>query len=492
LFQQLKKLAGQTAIYGISSILGKVLNFMLVPLHTAMLSRSEFGVNTDIYTIIAFLIVVLIYGLETSFFRFYEKYAEKRDTVYSTALISLFVSTAFFLVVFAVFYSPITEALKYGDQSRFVLWMMIILSLDILAAIPFARLRAQNRGLRFVTVKLALIVTNIIFNVLFFFPSWVNNQLPFEVIPYFFGSNLGVEYIFIANVFASVIMLLLLLPEKIGIKYTFDRVLWRKMLVFGIPLMVSGLAGIANELLDRQLLKYLLPEDIWQSEVGVYGAVYKLSIFLILFNQAFRYAAEPFFFSSASQEKAKETFALVMTYFVMAMCLGFVLIMAYLDVFKHFIDSKFWEGLFIVPILLLANIFLGINTNLSFWYKLSDRTHQAIWITGFGLVLTVIFNVWFIPIMGYEGAAWATLISYSGMMVLSYWLGQRYYPIPYDTKKIAVILTSATILGYLAYRYAMLNFVPQTLAFAAFLVVLILLERKNIQKLKERFASAKK
>jgi O-antigen/teichoic acid export membrane protein len=176
----------------------------------------------------------------------------------------------------------------------------------------------------------------------------------------------------------------------------------------------------------------------------------------------------------------------------MAMCLGFVLIMAYLDVFKHFIDSKFWEGLFIVPILLLANIFLGINTNLSFWYKLSDRTHQAIWITGFGLVLTVIFNVWFIPIMGYEGAAWATLISYSGMMVLSYWLGQRYYPIPYDTKKIAVILTSATILGYLAYRYAMLNFVPQTLAFAAFLVVLILLERKNIQKLKERFASAQK
>lgn len=492
MFNQLKKLAGQTAIYGLSSILGKVLNFMLVPLHTAVLSRAEFGVNTDIYTIIAFLIVLLTYGMETSFFRFSEKYTDKRDTVYTTALISILLSTAAFILVFFIFYSPITEALKYGNQSRFVLWMIMILAIDTIAAIPFAKLRAQNRGLRFVTVKLVLITANVLINLLFFMPALINRHLPFDAMPYFFGENLGVEYIFIANLLASILMLVLLLPEFTGFKWNFDKVLWRQMLVFGIPLMISGLAGVANELLDRQLLKYLLPENIWQAEVGVYGAVYKLSIFLVLFNQAFRYAAEPFFFSSAGQEKAKETFATVMTYFVIAMCTGFVLIMAYLDIFKYFIDSKFWDGLHIVPILLLANIFLGINTNLSFWYKLSDKTRHAIWITGFGLVLTVIFNVWLIPKIGYEGAAWATLISYAGMMGLSYVMGQRYYPIPYDTKKITFILTSAAILGYLAYRYAMLNFVPQTAAFVAFVLLIMLLERRNLIKLKERFAKAKK
>lgn len=250
--------------------------------------------------------------------------------------------------------------------------------------------------------------------------------------------------------------------------------------------MISGLAGVANEMLDRQLLKYLLPENTWQAQVGIYGAVYKISIFLVLFNQAFRYAAEPFFFSSNKQENAKETFAMVMNYFVLIMALGFVFIMAYLDVFKHFIDDKFWEGLYIVPILLMANVFLGINTNLSFWYKLSDKTNYAIIITGFGLVLTLVFNIWLIPIMGYEGAAWATLVSYAGMTFLSFFLGQRHYPIPYNTKSILTVLILAFGLGYLAYRFSMDNFVPQTAFFLTFLAASAYIERNALKALIRR------
>lgn len=491
MFDQLKKLGSQTALYGLSSILGKVINFLLVPLHTAVLSKAAFGVNTDIYAIIAFFIVILTYGMETSFFRFSEKYADKKDSVYTTALLSIVGTTVAFILVFSVFSQPISSALKYGDSQQYIWWMVVILGMDAISAIPFARLRAENKAGRFVFVKLALIFSNVFFNLLFFTPVLVNNSLPFEVLPYWFGQNLGVGYIFLANLFASTVMLLLLLPQIFKVKFTFDSRLWKEMLIFGLPLLISGLAGVANELLDRQLLKYLLPESDWQEQLGIYGAVYKLSIFLVLFNQAFRYAAEPFFFSNNKEVNAKETFAMVMNYFVMIMATGFVLIMAYLDVVKHFIDEKFWEGLAIVPILLLANLFLGINTNLSFWYKLSDRTNQAIYITGFGLLITLVLNIWLIPIMGYAGAAWATLASYAGMTVLSYFLGQHYYPIPYKTGRILLVVLLAFVFGWLAYHFSMNTFVPQTAFLLAFLAVLAWLERDALQKLKLRLQSRK-
>lgn len=492
MFDQLKKLFSQTALYGLSSILGKVLNFMLVPLHTAVLTRAAYGINTDIYAIIAFFIVILTYGLETSFFRFSEKYPQKKDAVYTTAMLSIVGTSLLFIVLFSVFSEPVTLWMKYADNPNYIWWMVIILAIDAIAAIPFARLRAENKAVKFVTVKLALIFSNIFFNLLFFAPQLINQYLPFDLVPYWFGENLGVGYIFLANLFASGVMLLLLWPQFFKVKLKFDTLLWREMLVFGLPLLVSGLAGVANELLDRQLLKYLLPEDQWQTQVGIYGAVYKLSIFLILFNQAFRYAAEPFFFSSNKKDGAKETFAMVMNYFVMVMAIGFVLIMAYLNVVKHFIDEKFWEGLYIIPILLMANVFLGINTNLSFWYKLSDRTNQAIYITGFGLLLTLGINIWLIPIMGYEGAAWATLASYVGMTVLSYFLGQHYYPIPYKTGRILLVVGLAFIFGYLAYHFSMNNFVPQTLFFIAFMLILGWLEKDAIQKLRIRLQANRK
>jgi O-antigen/teichoic acid export membrane protein len=490
-FDQLKRLFGQTAVYGLSSILGKVLNFLLVPLHTAVLTQSAYGINTDFYVLIAFLIVILTYGMETAFFRFSEKRNQQKELVYSTALLSILATTGLFMAAAFLFFEPLTTALKYQDNQQYIQWLLLILAMDAIAAIPFARLRAQNRALRFVVIKLTLISSNIAFNLLFFLPALVNARLPFDPLPYWFGENLGVGYIFLANLLASAIMLIMLLPEMVKVPWRFNWSLWKAMLVFGIPLMISGLAGIANEMLDRQLLKYLLPEANWQAQVGIYGAVYKISIFLILFNQAFRYAAEPFFFSSQKRENAKETFAVVMNYFVIVMSIGFVMIMAYLDIVKYFIDSKFWEGLHIVPILLMANVFLGVNTNLSFWYKLSDKTNYAIVITGIGLLLTVGLNVYLIPKIGYEGAAWATLASYGGMMVISYFLGQRMYPIPYQTGRIVFVMILAFLFGYLAYHFSMNTFVPQTAFFIGFLGLLAWLERDALKRLKVRIQQRK-
>jgi O-antigen/teichoic acid export membrane protein len=490
-FDQLKRLFGQTAVYGLSSILGKVLNFLLVPLHTAVLTQSAYGINTDFYVLIAFLIVILTYGMETAFFRFSEKRNQQKELVYSTALLSILATTGLFMAAAFLFFEPLTTALKYQDNQQYIQWLLLILAMDAIAAIPFARLRAQNRALRFVVIKLTLISSNIAFNLLFFLPALVNARLPFDPLPYWFGENLGVGYIFLANLLASAIMLIMLLPEMVKIPWRFNWSLWKAMLVFGIPLMISGLAGIANEMLDRQLLKYLLPEANWQAQVGIYGAVYKISIFLILFNQAFRYAAEPFFFSSQKRENAKETFAVVMNYFVIVMSIGFVMIMAYLDIVKYFIDSKFWEGLHIVPILLMANVFLGVNTNLSFWYKLSDKTNYAIVITGIGLLLTVGLNVYLIPKIGYEGAAWATLASYGGMMVISYFLGQRMYPIPYQTGRIVFVMILAFLFGYLAYHFSMNTFVPQTAFFIGFLGLLAWLERDALKRLIVRIQQRK-
>jgi O-antigen/teichoic acid export membrane protein len=490
-FDQLKRLFGQTAVYGLSSILGKVLNFLLVPLHTAVLTQSAYGINTDFYVLIAFLIVILTYGMETAFFRFSEKRNQQKELVYSTALLSILATTGLFMAAAFLFFEPLTTALKYQDNQQYIQWLLLILAMDAIAAIPFARLRAQNRALRFVVIKLTLISSNIAFNLLFFLPALVNARLPFDPLPYWFGENLGVGYIFLANLLASAIMLIMLLPEMVKVPWRFNWSLWKAMLVFGIPLMISGLAGIANEMLDRQLLKYLLPEANWQAQVGIYGAVYKISIFLILFNQAFRYAAEPFFFSSQKRENAKETFAVVMNYFVIVMSIGFVMIMAYLDIVKYFIDSKFWEGLHIVPILLMANVFLGVNTNLSFWYKLSDKTNYAIVITGIGLLLTVGLNVYLIPKIGYEGAAWATLASYGGMMVISYFLGQRMYPIPYQTGRIVFVMILAFLFGYLAYHFSMNTFVPQTAFFIGFLGLLAWLERDALKRLIVRIQQRK-
>ena len=427
--------------------------------------------------------------METSFFRFSEKATQGKDTVYSTVLMSILGSTFMFIGVVAFFFQDIIGVLRYQEHPEFIIYLFAILCLDVIAAIPFARLREQNRAVRFVSIKLTLIGVNVLMNLFFFKycePAIQNNWLGAEFIQSFFEPQNMLQYVFISNLIASSIMLIMLLPEFFNIKWNINKALWKQMMIYGLPLMVAGLAGVANEMLDRQFIKYLLPKDISMAQLGIYGAVYKLSIFLVLFNQAFRYAAEPFFFSTEKEKNSKNTIAVVMKYFTLVMTVGFVFVMSYIDILKHFIDEKFWEGLYILPILLLANVFLGINTNLSIWYKLTDKTKYGIVITGVGLVLTIGLNLYLIPLMGYEGAAWATLASYFAMTVTSYFLGQKHYKIKYPVGKMAVMIILSIIAVGLAGQWSNSTFVPQTLVFLSFVITLALIEKKDLIDLKNR------
>jgi O-antigen/teichoic acid export membrane protein len=485
LLGNLKKLAGQTALYGLSSILGKTINFLLTPIHTAMLSEAAFGRNVDFYSLIGFLIVLMTYGFETAFFRFSEKPGANKQSVYSTATISLLVSSGVFLLIAFFGQGYWSRILLWEDRPEFVMLLAAILVMDTLSAIPFARLRAQNRALRFVVIKLTLIGVTFLMNLAFFYglPALIANGMPgHEWLSGFYGGG-GEHLIFYANLVGCVVMLVMLLPEFKNIQWVFDKVLWRQMMWFGVPLMVGGFAGIANELLDRQLLKYLPSPggaDPFE-QVGIYGAVYKLSIFLVLFNQAFRYAAEPFFFARAGGTGDRQILATVLRYFVVVLCVGLVAVTAGIDLLKYFIDSKFWVGLPILPILLLANVFLGINTHLSIWYKLSDRTSFGIVVTGVGLVFTLAFNLYLIPRMGYVGAAWATLASYAAMTVTSYVLGQKYYRIPYDTWRILLHIVLAVIFSATAYFFLPEGLPLRIAAFVVYSGVVALLEFPNLK-----------
>ncbi len=482
----LKKLFGQTLTYGASSILGRFAYFLLVPLHTARLeTRTEYGVNTDVYTIIAFLMVVLIYGMETAFFRFSAKKDLDKNVIYSTILKSIFSSTAVFLALVWMFFDPIIEALRYDSNPRIIIWMISILVLEVTAAIPMAKLRSEDRARRFVSIKLTHIFTNVGLNVVFLYiiPKMAELNFPLgNELHAIFPASFGVEFIFLANFIACVVYNAMLAKEFKPLFGKFDFSLWKTLMVFGLPLMISGLAGVANEVADRQFIKYLLPEDIALDQLGVYGAVYKLSIFLVLFNQAFRYAAEPFFFSNSADKNNKETLARVMKIFVMILGLGFVFVLALLPLLKQFIDSNYWEGLYIVPILLAANVFLSINTQVSLWYKLIDKTSYGMIITFAGFTATLGLNIYLIPLMGYEGAAWATLSSYFIMMMVSFVMGQRVYPIPYPTKRIALYLFISFGLGYLAHQYTTPYLWFQILCLVATAGLFAYLEKGEIKK----------
>ena len=475
----MKQLAGQTAIYGLSSILGRMINFLLVPLQTAVLSQSEYGVNVDFYSLIAFLIVICTFGMETAYFRFSEKEGWDEGKVFgvSITMILLVLGALGLLTFFGQ--NALLSALRYEDTPEYLSYLFAILALDALAAIPFARLRRQNKAVRFAGIKLALIFSNVLVNLYFFLPAlWELNGAT----PWFTHELRGVQYIFIANLCASSLMFVLLLPTFKRFRFSLDGKYAKGLLAFGIPLLIGGLAGIANEMLDRQLLKYLLPQESWAQGVGIYGAVYKISIFLVLFNQAFRYAAEPFFFKNANLGDGKQKMASVMEGFTWVMCVGFVLIIAGLDYLKFFIDEKFWVGLHLVPILLLANVILGINTNLNMWYKVSDKTTYGIYITFVGLTFTVVGNVVLIPQMGILGAAITTLVAYAAMFLASALWGQKLYPVPYNWIKLGGMVSSATVVAFLIHYAEIGNTIFKITAGVCYLFVMLAVERNGLFK----------
>ena len=441
----MKQLFGDAALYGLSSILARLLNFLLTPLLTVYLTKSEYGINALLYVSVAFLMVILTYGFETAYFRLANKKEHDANAVFSTAMWSILGTTATFLVLAHLFYGSASAILNLADRPKYVLMMAWIVSMDVVATVPFARIRSEQRAKRFVVIKTSQIVFNLLLNILFFmvFPGWIDGW-----------PELGVGWVLIANLGASVFMLLMLIPEFGRIQMSFDKVLWRKMLAFGFPLLLAGLPGVANEMADRFFLDALLPAEMAVEGVGTYSAIYKLSIFLILFNQAFRFAAEPFFFGKegAGDEDNRKQLAMATRMFAGMLTVGFVFVLAALPWLKHFIAQKYWGDLEILPVLLLANVLLSLNTQVSMWYKLSDRTTYGLIITLAGFVVTIAANLYWIPREGIIGAAYATLASYGTMLLLSTILGQRHYPVPYDFIRIGLYIAVSIPLASFAYN----------------------------------------
>ena len=407
----LKKLAGQSAIYGLSSIVGRFLNYLLVPLHTNIFTQpGQYGVVTEIYAYISFLMIIYTYGMETSFFHFSEKDKANDKKVFGTGMMALLFSTLFFSGSVILFSGSLAEVLDYEKHPEYIIWMAMILGFDALTALPFARLRQQSKAKRFAFLKLLNIFINIFFNILFFIilPVWYRQEdaLLNGLTKLIYNPDIGVGYVFIANLLASAVTVLLMLPEMKFSRTDYDRALMKRMILYSLPLLVAGLAGMVNETLDRIMVKYLIdgPGNAMK-QLGIYGACYKLSILMTLFIQAFRYAAEPFFFAQFKTGDARKVYALVMKYFVITCSIIFLAIMMYIDIVKYFIGKNYWPGLKVVPILLLANLCLGVFFNLSMWYKLTGKTIYGAWFAIFGAVITITFNFILIPELGYMGAA---------------------------------------------------------------------------------------
>ncbi len=435
----LKKLASQTAIYGLPTIVGRLLNYFLTPLYTYLYSPSEFGDVTLAYAYVSFLLVFLTYGMETALFSFSQT-EPKKESVYPTALSSIIFTSISFILLCTIFAVPISGMLKFSGHPEYVTWFAIVLGADAIAAISFAQLRIQEKAKRFAFIRSLNIIINIVFNLFFlFFCRSVHasdNSMFKPFVELIYNPEIGIGYIFISNLIASVATVLLLLPEIISIKWTINIPLFKKMLVYGLPLLIAGLAGMANETFDRVMIPQLIPGELGKSQNGIYGACYKVAILMTIFIQAFRFAAEPFFFNHSQEKDSKKNLADVMKYFVIVCSLIFLGTMLNLQWIQYFVGAKFREGLNVVPILLLANLFLGIFINQSIWYKLSGKTIYGALLTFLGAAITIGLNLWWIPIWGYIGSAWATLICYASMMVASYILGNKHYTVNYDLKRI--------------------------------------------------------
>ncbi|MGZ5010112.1 MAG: lipopolysaccharide biosynthesis protein [Methylobacter sp.] len=435
----IKKLASQTAVYGLSSIFGRFLNYLLVPLYTYYFTAAEYGVVSEFYAYAGFFSVLLLFGFETGYFRFCDKEQPGRDVAYSTALLFVVLVNLGFFALILLVNTRLSAALNYANHPEYVLWFSMILILDAIAAIPFARLRAENKAFRFAGIKIFEILVTVLLSLFFivYCPKVYAENSQSWIAP-IYNPAIGVGYIFIANLIASGFKFLLLAPQLSGLAWGFDQALFDRMIRYSLPMVVIGFAGIINEMLDRVLLKYLLPYDNLTNMkmLGIYSACYKLSILMSLFIQAFRYAAEPFFFAYAGKSDARQVYAVVLKFFVIFCVFIFLLVTLFIDFFKYFVGDEFRAGLEVVPILLLANLCLGIYINLSIWYKLTDRTLMGAFVSIAGAALTIVLNVWWIPLFGYVGSAWATLACYGSMAIVSYLLGQKYYPVKYDVTRL--------------------------------------------------------
>lgn len=484
----LKKLAGETAIYGMSSIIGRFLNWWLVPYYSRIFIPEEYGVVTNLYSYVAFLLVILTFGMETGFFRYANKTGD-HDKIYSTSAYSLFASSIFFVLVTYIFSGSFASFLDYANSEQYIKWLAIIVALDAGTAIPFANLRHEGKAIRFATLKMVNIFFNIFFNLFFLsFCPYILKSNPDSFLQYVYTPGFGVGYVFVANLLASIITLIMLIPEIRKIKLMFDWKLFREMFWYSFPILLVGIFGMVNQNIDKILIPELVPADQKPMEqLGIYGANYKLAVIMNMFIQAFRYSFEPFFFSHQKSSDSRIIYAQVMKYFVIFGLLIFLGIVLFIDVFKIIIGSEYHSGLKVVPSVLMANLFMGIYFNLSLWYKLSDKTWMGAWIAGIGALLTIITNVVFIPSMGYMGSAYAVLLCFVIMTVISYVVGQKYYKVEYDLKRILTYLGISIALYYLSEWIqtgsATLRFLLNFGLFSAFLMVVFFAEKSDVRRL---------
>jgi len=482
-----KKLLSDTAIYGVSSIVGRFLNWFLVPYHTGIFEPAEYGIVSNLYSYVAFALIILTYGMETGFFRFASR-SENPGKVYSTSLISLFSTSVIFLLIVWVFRDDMATAMQYQGHSEFIWWLALTVSLDAVTAIPFAQLRLQNRPVKFAFIKLINIGLNIGFNLFFLSVCpLILKYHPDSVIGYIYHPEIRVGYVFIANLLASISTLILLYREILFIRFSFDKKLLIKMLDYSFPILLVGLAGMVNQNIDKILIPFLIPADQNPMfQLGIYGANYKLAVLMNMFIQAFRYAFEPFFFSRSSKESDDNPviYATVMKYFIIFGLIIFLGMMLYIDIFKHLINSQYHVGLKVVPLILIANLFFGVFFSVSMWYKLKDKTWYGVYISLIGAAITLILNFLLVPVMGYMGSAIAALCCFFVMMVINYLWGQKFYPIPYDLKRIATyFLIALTLFGisFISSRFDFfLKYLINTLLMCSFFYFIYKLEKSEM------------
>ncbi|AWM33743.1 lipopolysaccharide biosynthesis protein [Hymenobacter nivis] len=489
-----KKLVSQTAVYGVSSIVGRVLTYLLVPLYTGAFAAAEYGVVTGLYAYVSFLNVVFTYGMETTYFRFANRPGTDRRDLYDRTLSLLLLSSAGLALLLMALARPLLGLLDIGPgYERYFYWVALILAFDAVSAIPFARLRLENQARKFATIKMAGIVVNVALNLFFIVlcPAVASGRwLPAlgPLVARVYDPGLGVGYVFLANLVASAATLLLLGRELLDFQFRFSWGPLRPLLKYAYPLMLMGLAGMVNETFDRILLAKWLPTGFYPGKssltaVGIYGACYKLSIFMSLVIQAFRYAAEPFFFAQSTEKNSPATFALVLKWFTLCCAVIFVVISLNVEDFGNIFlrRAEYRQGLAVVPVLLLANLFLGVYYNLSVWFKLTDKTYYGTYIGAGGAVLTIALNFLLIPVLGYMGSAIATLACYFMMAVLCWRLGERHFPVPYPVARLGLWLALAVGLVALGWAVPVAAWGPRhawhvglSLAFVA---VLYLVER---------------
>jgi O-antigen/teichoic acid export membrane protein len=500
-----KKLLSQTLIYGLSNVLVRVFPFILTPILVRTFGPFKYSIYADFYSAAGILSVLLTHGMETTFFRFFQKFKDQGDrqnTVYFTSFTSVCIVSLLFLLLGIISREPLASAFKHPDEVIFLVWFLFILAADAISAVPFAKLRIQNKSLYFASLKILNSVIMFFSTVVLIF--WIPKLIEHDGIGAAFFSKIynfdyGIGYAFAANLFASIITFLALLPTILDGKYTFDYTLWKKMLSYAWPITIAGLAGIINETMDRQFIKYLLPEGIAEVQMGIYSAVYKIATFITLFKTAYLLGVEPFFFSHADNKNSGKTYATLMKYYAIFSAVILLFLTANLDwIGRLYIrNTDYWCGFQVVPILLIGSTFLGIYLNLSIWYKLSDNTHYGAIISGIGACITVALN--FIGLkytdLGYWVCAIATFVSYLTMMLISYFWGQREYPIPYNYKKLIFYIGGSSLLSLIAYycsNHIAIRIGVGNILFIIFIYLTLKIEYKDIQIFKEKILQLKK